>query len=155
MILLASVLPIPLHCTFRFMRSFSGLSLFRRVVLGACWMTIVFAIGVVVLTLPPTPALAQPHHGREDPALSPLGTPSATVPPASAPRSSLPDWAEPQGPSVRAPSQRGGSNVPMTDMNGPGLPDNPNRVPLGGLEWLIAAGAGYAILRLRKQPSAT
>jgi len=151
MILPASVLPIPLHCTFRLMRSFSGLSLFRRVVLGAWWMTIVFAIGVVVLTLPSTPALAQPHPGQEDPALSPFGTPSATVPPASAPGSSLPDWAEPQEPSARAPSQWDGSNVPMTDMNGP--PDNPNRVPLGGLEWLLAAGAGYAILRLRKQPS--
>jgi hypothetical protein len=30
-------------------------------------------------------------------------------------------------------------------------PFNPDRVPLGGLEWLLAAGAGYAAHRLRKK----
>ena len=36
---------------------------------------------------------------------------------------------------------------------GPDLPDDndgPNQVPLGGAEWLAAAGAAYALKRLRK-----
>ena len=35
----------------------------------------------------------------------------------------------------------------------PGTPENPNQVPLGGAEWLAAAGAAYALNRLRKRES--
>jgi len=35
--------------------------------------------------------------------------------------------------------------------NDPGTPGNPNQVPLGGAEYLAAAGAAYALNRLRKQ----
>jgi hypothetical protein len=35
----------------------------------------------------------------------------------------------------------------------PGTPQNPNQVPLGGTEWLAAAGAAYALNRLRKSES--
>ena len=34
--------------------------------------------------------------------------------------------------------------------SGPGVPDDPDQVPLGGTEWLAAAGAAYALNRLRK-----
>lgn len=33
----------------------------------------------------------------------------------------------------------------------PGTPDDPSQVPLGGTEWLAAAGAAYALHRLRKE----
>jgi hypothetical protein len=32
---------------------------------------------------------------------------------------------------------------------GGGLPGDGNKVPLGGLEWLLAAGAGYGYWKLR------
>lgn len=35
--------------------------------------------------------------------------------------------------------------------SGPTTPDDPNQVPIGGTEWLAAAGAAYAINRLRKR----
>jgi hypothetical protein len=35
--------------------------------------------------------------------------------------------------------------------NTPGTPDNPDQVPLGGAEWLAAAGAAYALNRLREE----
>ena len=38
--------------------------------------------------------------------------------------------------------------------SGPGVPDKPDQVPLGGAEWLAAAGAAYALNRLRKQNGA-
>ena len=44
-------------------------------------------------------------------------------------------------------AERQGNGVQMN--GGPTLPGNPNRVPLGGLEWLLAAGAGYGAHRLR------
>jgi hypothetical protein len=33
----------------------------------------------------------------------------------------------------------------------PGTPSDPSQVPLGGAEWLAAAGAAYALNRLRKE----
>ena len=50
-------------------------------------------------------------------------------------------------------AERQGNGV---QMNGVILPDDPNRVPLGGLEWLLIAGTGYGAhrLRLRKQSGA-
>jgi hypothetical protein len=33
----------------------------------------------------------------------------------------------------------------------PGMPDDPDQVPLGGAEWLAAAGAAYALNRLREK----
>lgn len=38
--------------------------------------------------------------------------------------------------------------------SGPGTPGDPNQVPLGGAEWLAAAGAAYALNRLRKEGGA-
>jgi len=40
---------------------------------------------------------------------------------------------------------------PSTTSSPPGTPEDPNQVPLGGAEWLAAAGAAYALNRLRKE----
>jgi len=57
----------------------------------------------------------------------------------------LPAWAEPGVPSP----ERGRGMGARTQMNPASTPDNPSRVPLGGLEWLLAAGLGYGAYRLR------
>ena len=59
----------------------------------------------------------------------------------------LPQWAAPQPP---APSFGGwrGSGVRM--QASPALPSDPSKVPVdGGLGWLAAAGAAYALRRLQ------
>jgi len=40
-----------------------------------------------------------------------------------------------------------------TTNDAPGTPGDPDQVPLGGAEWLAAAGAAYALNRLRKGES--
>jgi hypothetical protein len=52
---------------------------------------------------------------------------------------------QPSGEASTA-SGRGGAET-----NNPGTPDNPDQVPLGGAEWLAAAGAAYALNRLREE----
>ena len=42
------------------------------------------------------------------------------------------------------------SGVGARSNSAPGTPDDPDQVPLGGAEWLAAAGAAYAFNRLRK-----
>lgn len=74
----------------------------------------------------------------------PLGTelPAATRP--ADPPSSLgrpPSGATPTG---------GGAQT----SDGPDMPDSPPQAPIGGAEWLAAAGAAYALNRLRKRESA-
>jgi hypothetical protein len=59
----------------------------------------------------------------------------------------LPNWAEPRSPSDDDPRQ--GEAPARTRNQFPGPADDPNRVPLGGLEWLLAAGLGYGVYRLR------
>ncbi len=51
---------------------------------------------------------------------------------------------QPSGEASTASSQGG------AETNNPGTPDNPDQVPLGGAEWLAAAGAAYALNRLRE-----
>ncbi len=52
---------------------------------------------------------------------------------------------QPAGEALTASSQGGAETN-----NNPGTPDNPDQVPLGGAEYLAAAGAAYALNRLRK-----
>jgi hypothetical protein len=61
----------------------------------------------------------------------------------------LPDWAEPRSPSDD--DSRQGEAPARTRNQFLGPADDPNRVPLGGLEWLLAAGLGYGAYRLRGQ----
>ncbi|PSQ73384.1 MAG: hypothetical protein BRD39_04340, partial [Bacteroidetes bacterium QH_9_64_21] len=48
-------------------------------------------------------------------------------------------------------SGTGPSSTGPGSASGPGTPEDPNQVPLGGAEWLAAAGAAYALNRLREE----
>lgn len=71
----------------------------------------------------------------------------------------LPSWARPQGssegatgrPGTREKRKSGEGPGSVRSRNGPPLPPAGNRnVPLGGLEWLLLAGGGYAVWKLRR-----
>jgi hypothetical protein len=68
--------------------------------------------------------------------------------------SRLPEWAEPRARSSHSrPSGPPDANEPPS-VQAKGLgdtPPNPDRVPLGGLEWLVVMGVGYGIVRLRRE----
>ena len=105
-------------------------------------MGVVMLLALVIQSLPST-ALAQasrPPAATYD--FKDRGTqnPSGTQ---------LPDWAKPRSPSDD--DSRQGEAPARTRNQFPGLADDPNRVPLGGLEWLLAAGLGYGAYRLRGQ----
>ena len=58
--------------------------------------------------------------------------------------SDLSEWAQPDRGAPSSPSATG-----MAATNGPSdPPTNPDRTPIGGLEWLIAAALGYGTYRL-------
>jgi len=103
---------------------------------------------LILLTTHVSPVTAQSERGYETPPSVPQTVQRGPDAPAGA---SLPPWAEPQrpSPSPSSPGDDPGLGSPVT-ANGLGPPDNPNRVPLGGMEWLILAGAGYGAFRLRK-----
>lgn len=64
-----------------------------------------------------------------------------------------------QPPGSRAGGHRSGGEAstassgpgPNDTGSAPGPPEDPNQVPLGGTEWLAAAGAAYALNRLRTE----
>jgi len=70
----------------------------------------------------------------------------------------LPSYAQPSNPSSSFGPPPSGSNAPggqaQTNSDAPGMPSPAEQVPLGGAEWLAAAGAAYALNRLRKQNGA-
>ncbi len=133
-----------------------------------------------------SPAMAQSAWGQsvwdapeEEQAVSSWGDPFGMEQPAEHGGSSgfsggVPEWAAPRetppgtwSPEVRHPSEGGrGYDIPRwggesnqevgTNMEPPGLPNTPNKVPIdGGLGLLLAAGAGYAVHRLRKKEDDT
>jgi hypothetical protein len=59
----------------------------------------------------------------------------------------LPSWAEPQAPERERREPNGQGRTATNGVN----PGEPGTVPLGGLEWLLAAGLGYGVYRLRGQ----
>ena len=90
----------------------------------------------------PAQQRAAPGQGR-----APVGSqgPAATRP--SNPSSSL-------GPSPGGANTPSGTQTPgQAQTNAPGTPSDPSQVPLGGAEWLAAAGAAYALNRLRDDES--
>ena len=112
------------------------------------WLKAALATGLILLITHVSPAIAQPEQGGyEPPSSSPRTVQGGPDGPAGA---SLPPWAEPQHASSYSPNPSSdlGPGSPVTT-NGLGPPDNPNRVPLGGIEWLMLAGAGYGAFRLR------
>lgn len=122
------------------MRLLLGISALLRVVFARRRWVALLMIGVLMMTVGSSPVLAQSSDGGHAPAMKPPGSVSGS--------SSLPAWAEPRPSSSPASDRPFNPDAPITTMNGP--PDNPNRVPLGGIEWLILAGAGYGIFRLRR-----
>ena len=113
------------------------------------------ALTCSLLLLAVPDAQAQSRQGQRAPAQqravpgqghAPPGSqgPAATRP--SNPSSSL-------GQSPGSPGAPRGTQTPggAQTNNDPGTPSDPNQVPLGGAEWLAAAGAAYALNRLRKE----
>ena len=97
-------------------------------------------LGLTAVLLLAAPANAQPSE-RQRVAPSP-NVPGATVP----------DWAESEAPLPSPgspPSARPKNTVPAP-------PSSPSQAPVdGGLGWLAAAGAAYAISRLRRRSEST
>lgn len=120
------------------MRLLLGISGSYRVAFDRRRWVALLMIGVFIMTMESSPTLAQSRYDN--------GPAPTMTPPESG--SSLPAWAEPRPSSSPASNGPVHPDMPITTMNGP--PDNPNRVPLGGIEWLILAGAGYGIFRLKK-----
>ena len=85
------------------------------------------------------------------------GTGSAPARTGHTPRSDpagtkLPAYAEPSAPPAYGPAPSGTGTPGQAQSNsGPLMPTNPDQVPLGGTEWLAAAGAAYALNRLRNE----
>jgi hypothetical protein len=107
-------------------------------------MGVVMLLALVIQSLPST-ALAQasrPPAATYD--FKDRGTqnPSGTQ---------LPDWAKPRSPSDDDSRQGEAPARRQNQLNGISTPNDPNRVPLSGLEWLLAAGLGYGAYRLRGQ----
>ena len=67
----------------------------------------------------------------------------------------LPEWASPSQGERSAREQDGGMRTkvgpPCPGSNCSGGNDPTREVPLGGLEWLILAGAGYGLFKLRDE----
>ncbi|MFB6230158.1 MAG: hypothetical protein ABEL04_03290 [Salinibacter sp.] len=75
---------------------------------------------------------------------------------SEAPGTELPPAARPADPPSSLGRSPGGA-VPSGGRaqtnSGPNMPGDPAQAPLGGAEWLVAAGAAYALNRLRKKGS--
>ena len=67
------------------------------------------------------------------------------------PGTGVPGWSESDGSAGAPRSSVGGGPQPKgsATTNGPTTPTNPDRTPIGGIGWLIAAGLGYGTYRLR------
>lgn len=119
-------------------------------------------LGVALPILGMVEAQAQTPQGQQAPAHRQAAPSPGTAPGAQAPGrsnpagTSLPSYAQPSRPSSSFGQSRGGTSASdgrMQTNNGPGVPSDPNQVPLGGAEWLAAAGAAYALNRLRDEES--
>lgn len=100
--------------------------------------------GLFLLFTSPAQAQTQERAPAQQRAVPPSGSGQA---PAG---SELPSYAKPSRPSSSFGQRPGGSNTPggTAQTNDPGT-SSPT-VPLGGAEWLAAAGAAYALNRLRR-----
>lgn len=128
--------------------SHSTASLFGSIILGCCLMGLGASEVNAQSRRHQVSAYGQsaPVQGKRKPPRSPQSSnPIGTdLPSASRPASPPPSYGQSQG----DPSARG----ERAQTNGkPGPPSDPTQVPLGGTEWLAAAGAGYALSRLRKE----
>jgi len=121
---------------------YSVASLFWSVLLGAC-----------LLGLQAEPVHAQSRSQQASPQRQAAPSQSGQAPARSGrsnpPGTRVPSAAESgQAPSYR---QSPGGTAQTNDGSAPGTPSEGEQVPLGGAEWLAAAGAAYALNRLRKE----
>jgi hypothetical protein len=96
-------------------------------------------------------AEAQSRRGRQAPAQQRAAPGQGGAPGAAG--TGLPSYAEPSSPPSSLGQPPGGATSPSGQAqtnNNPGTPTSPDQVPLGGAEYLAAAGAAYALNRLRK-----
>lgn len=78
-------------------------------------------------------------------------TPSYEAP-SSGSSPSIPDWAEPAEPAPTNQSVQPNVGPPCPGGNcGGGEDPTREEIPLGGLEWLLAAGFGYGFWKLREE----
>lgn len=89
--------------------------------------------------------VAVPAHGQSQSIYDTPATGSESV-------EQVPEWAESESYSSGAESQNEAFIEQGVQTKAPGLPDNPNRVPVdGGVALLAAAGAGYAVRKLNEE----
>jgi hypothetical protein len=114
------------------------------------------AFGLCVLLTACGPVQAQPENRR------PASSAQMHIPSTQnqrevrIPGTDLPSAAEPACPpsSLGRPSSGTSPSGGRAQMNdGPSMPGGPTQAPLGGAEWLAAAGAAYALNRLRTEGS--
>jgi hypothetical protein len=107
------------------------------------------AVGLTLVSSAPTQAQSAPHRSAR-PAPPSGQQAQRSRPQSSSPAGSgVPSWAESASPPSYKQSPRGRSRPQSAPAPGPG--DDPDNVPLGGAEWLAAAGAAYAVRRLQKR----
>jgi len=110
-------------------------------------MLLVFLGGLLFAA---APALSQEVRDRERAAPQEPSASESTSP-------NLPEWAEPSDPSTAQQSgtkndSYSSSSDGTVQTRAPSVPGDPDQVPVdGGLALLAAAGAGYAVRRLRKE----
>ena len=110
----------------------------------------VLALGCGLVGVGTLDARAQSRRSQQAPAQQ-RAAPGQGQTPAG---SQGPAATRPSNPSSSYGQPSGGANTPggtAQTNSGPGTPDDPNQVPLGGTEWLAAAGAAYALNRLREE----
>ena len=109
----------------------------------------VLALGCGLVGVGTLDARAQSRRSQQAPAQQ-RAAPGQGQTPAG---SQGPAATRPSNPSSSYGQPSGGANTPggTAQTNNPGTPDDPNQVPLGGAEWLAAAGAAYALNRLREE----
>lgn len=119
-----------------------------------------FALGFILLALGLPEAQAQSRRGQQAPthqrtAPSPGAQSAPARPGGSDPAGTrLPSYAQPSNPPSpfsQPPSEKASGGQAQTNSDAPSMPATPSQVPLGGAEWLAAAGAAYALNRLRKK----
>ena len=103
-------------------------------------------VAVSLAFVPPAPTQAQstPHRSARPAPPSGQQAQRSMPQPSSPAGSGVPSWAESASPPSYEQSPRGRSRRQSTPTPGPGGDDPPDNVPLGGAEWLAAAGAAYA-----------
>ena len=118
-----------------------------------------FALGFILLALGLPETHAQSPRGQQAPthqrtAPSPGAQSAPARPGGSDPAGTrLPSYAQPSNPPSsfgQPPGGNSSSGQAQTSSSAPGTPGQPAQAPLGGAEWLAAAGAAYALNRLRK-----